>query len=117
MHDRTSSTAVSPIKLVRYLGFSRNTMYPSITYVSLAVYKLTQECNSFYQIKPHGAVYGMIARDMALARAAAEVDKTFGVPIMGLAGTCHQQAAAELGVPFIAGTVTMTSKTMLMNLT
>ena len=117
MHDRTSLTAVSPTKLVRYLGFSRNTTYPSITYVPLILYKIAQERNGFYQIKPHGAVYGMIARDMALARAAAEVAKTFGVPIMGLAGTCHQQAAAELGVPFIAGTVTMTSKAMFMNLT
>ena len=117
MHGRTSSTAVLPIKLVRYLDFSRNTTYPSITYVPLILYKIAQERNDFYQIKPHGAVYGMIARDMALARAAAEVAKTFGVPIMGLAGTCHQQAAAELGVPFIAGTVTTAVKAMFVNLT
>ncbi|KAJ8495554.1 hypothetical protein ONZ51_g1645 [Trametes cubensis] len=38
-------------------------------------------------IKPHGAVYGMTARDPALARAAVGVAKTF---------------AKELGVPFIA---------------
>ena len=55
------------------------------------------------QIKPHGAVYGMTARDMTLARAALGVAKLFGVPFMGLAGTCHQEAAKELGVPFIAG--------------
>ena len=55
------------------------------------------------QIKPHGAVYGMIARDIALARAAVGVAKTFGVAFMGLAGTCHQTAATALGVPFIAG--------------
>ncbi|CDO72567.1 hypothetical protein BN946_scf184983.g50 [Trametes cinnabarina] len=53
-------------------------------------------------IKPHGAVYGMTARDPALARAAVGVAKTFGVPFMGLAGTHHQKAAEELGVPFIA---------------
>ncbi|KAI0820845.1 lactam utilization protein lamb [Trametes gibbosa] len=53
-------------------------------------------------IKPHGAVYGMTARDAALARAAVGVAKTFSVPFMGLAGTCHQDAARELGVPFIA---------------
>ncbi|KAJ2985610.1 hypothetical protein NUW54_g10096 [Trametes sanguinea] len=46
----------------------------------------------------------MTARDPALARAAVGVAKTFGVPFMGLAGTCHQSAAEELGVPFIAGT-------------
>ncbi|KAH9850512.1 lactam utilization protein lamb [Lenzites betulinus] len=53
-------------------------------------------------IKPHGAVYGMTARDAALAHAAVGVAKTFNVPFMGLAGTCHQDAASELGVPFIA---------------
>ncbi|GBE85596.1 Lactam utilization protein [Sparassis crispa] len=53
-------------------------------------------------IKPHGSVYGMTARDMPLARAAVGVAKTFGVAFMGLAGTCHQVAAKELDVPFIA---------------
>ncbi|RPD53809.1 LamB/YcsF family protein [Lentinus tigrinus ALCF2SS1-6] len=53
-------------------------------------------------IKPHGAVYGMTARDMALARAVVGTAKLFDVPFMGLAGTCHQAAAKELGVPFIA---------------
>lgn len=46
----------------------------------------------------------MTAREPALARAAVGVAKTFDVPFMGLAGTCHQAAAEELGVPFIAGT-------------
>nr|VWO96168.1 Maackiain detoxification [Ganoderma boninense] len=55
------------------------------------------------QIKPHGAVYGMTARDMALARAVVGVSKLYNVPFMGLAGACHQAAAQELGVPFIAG--------------
>ena len=55
------------------------------------------------QIKPHGAVYGMCARDMPLARAAVGVAKTFNVAFMGLAGTCHQKAAEEMNVPFIAG--------------
>ena len=45
----------------------------------------------------------MTARDMALARAVVGVAKMFDVPFMGLAGTCHQAAAKELGVPFIAG--------------
>ncbi|KAI0739996.1 LamB/YcsF family protein [Daedaleopsis nitida] len=57
---------------------------------------------SLNHIKPHGAVYGMTARDMALARAVVGVAKLFNVPFMGLAGTCHQVACTELGVPFIA---------------
>ena len=57
-----------------------------------------------YKIKPHGSAYGMTARDIHLARAVTEVAKAFNVGIVGLAGTCHQKAAAELNVPFIAGT-------------
>ncbi|KAH7921345.1 LamB/YcsF [Leucogyrophana mollusca] len=61
-------------------------------------------------IKPHGSVYGQTARSLPLARAVVGVSKTFnasaanadGVAFMGLAGTAHQQAAEELGVPFIA---------------
>ncbi|OJA13653.1 hypothetical protein AZE42_06894 [Rhizopogon vesiculosus] len=61
-------------------------------------------------IKPHGSIYGQTARSIDLARAVVGVTKVFkasaaspqGVAFMGLAGTAHQQAAAELGVPFIA---------------
>jgi len=57
---------------------------------------------SMNHIKPHGAIYGMCARDMDLARAAVGVAKLFQVAFMGLAGTCHQKAAEEADVPFIA---------------
>ncbi|KIJ67429.1 hypothetical protein HYDPIDRAFT_108199 [Hydnomerulius pinastri MD-312] len=61
-------------------------------------------------IKPHGSVYGQTARSIELARAVVGVTRTFkasaalpeGVAFMGLAGTAHQQAAEEMGVPFIA---------------
>ncbi|KAH7886799.1 lamb YcsF family protein [Phlebopus sp. FC_14] len=61
-------------------------------------------------IRPHGAVYGQTARSIELARAVVGVAKTFkasaarpeGVAFMGLAGTAHQQAAGDMGVPFIA---------------
>ncbi|KAG1782135.1 lamb YcsF family protein [Suillus placidus] len=61
-------------------------------------------------IKPHGSVYGQTARSIDLARAVVGVTKIFkssaaspqGVAFMGLAGTAHQQATEELGVPFIA---------------
>ncbi|KAI0925357.1 hypothetical protein AcW1_002964 [Taiwanofungus camphoratus] len=63
---------------------------------------LTRHGVPLNHIKPHGAIYGMTARDMSLARAAVGVAKTFGVPYMGMAGTCHEAAAKELDVPFIA---------------
>lgn len=44
----------------------------------------------------------MCARDPELAKAAVGVAKIFGVAFMGLAGTQHEIAAKELGVPFLA---------------
>uniref|UniRef100_A0A0W0FIG4 Putative lamb YcsF family protein n=1 Tax=Moniliophthora roreri TaxID=221103 RepID=A0A0W0FIG4_MONRR len=59
-----------------------------------------------YQIKPHGAIYGQTSRDITLARAAVGICKMFtsenqNVAFVGLPGTAHQEAAAELGVKFI----------------
>ena len=54
----------------------------------------------------------MTARDMDGARALVGVAKTFKVPFMGLAGTCHQAAAEELGVEFIAGKCSLSAAIM-----
>lgn len=53
-------------------------------------------------IKPHGALYGMAARDRRQADALCAVARQFDVPLMGLAGTCHETAALEAGVPLVA---------------
>lgn len=53
-------------------------------------------------IKPHGSLYGMLARDAELMRAAAHVAADYGVPVFGLAGTAHETVAEELGVQFVA---------------
>ena len=56
----------------------------------------------------------MTARSMDLARAVVRVAKAFEdvkrdggqgikIAVMGLAGTCHEEAANEAGVRFIAG--------------
>nr|WP_123961300.1 5-oxoprolinase subunit PxpA [Corynebacterium pseudopelargi] len=52
-------------------------------------------------IKPHGALYGMLARDAKLMEAAAAVCKTFEVPFFGLAGTAHEQVCEAEGVGFV----------------
>jgi len=58
-------------------------------------------------IKPHGAVYGQMARSFALANAGVEVAKIFreenneDIAFIGLAGTEHQKAAEAAGVRFI----------------
>src|ERR1035438_7894232 len=38
-------------------------------------------------IKPHGALYGLAARDEATANAIADAVELFGVPVLGMAGT------------------------------
>jgi 5-oxoprolinase (ATP-hydrolysing) subunit A len=49
----------------------------------------------------HVKPYGMAARDIETARAIARAVKPFGVPLFGMAGTLHETAAEEIGVPFI----------------
>ncbi|KAG1722453.1 lamb YcsF family protein [Suillus paluster] len=53
-------------------------------------------------IKPHGSVYGQTARSIDPRTGSSSAAGPQGVAFMGLAGTAHQQATEELGVPFIA---------------
>lgn len=52
-------------------------------------------------IKPHGSLYGMLARDEELMLAAVRVARDYDVPVFGLAGTAHQTVAQREGVTFI----------------
>lgn len=54
-----------------------------------------------HHIKPHGALYGMTARQPELARAVCGVARQYGVPVFGLRGTAHEQAALDEGVAFV----------------
>ncbi|KAK5719002.1 hypothetical protein LTR17_015427 [Elasticomyces elasticus] len=52
-------------------------------------------------VKPHGVLYGMMYRSPEVCRAVYQgVPK--GTPVFGLAGTCHEEVAKELGLPFVA---------------
>jgi UPF0271 protein len=53
-------------------------------------------------IKPHGALYGMAARDEAIAGAIADAARVFGVPVLGMAFTAHEIAYKKKGVAMIA---------------
>lgn len=55
-----------------------------------------------HHVKPHGALYGMLARDEELMRAAATVARQYDVPMLGMAGTQHELVCQALGVPFVA---------------
>ncbi|MFI1953429.1 5-oxoprolinase subunit PxpA [Streptomyces xinghaiensis] len=53
-------------------------------------------------IKPHGSLYGMVARDSELMNAVCDVAVQYGVPVYGMAGTAHEYVAVERGVGFVA---------------
>jgi 5-oxoprolinase (ATP-hydrolysing) subunit A len=54
-------------------------------------------------IKPHGALYGVAARDETVANAVADAAEAFGgVPVMGMANTVHEQVYTKRGLPFLA---------------
>ncbi|WP_211110084.1 5-oxoprolinase subunit PxpA [Acuticoccus mangrovi] len=53
-------------------------------------------------IKPHGALYGMAARDEAVAHAVCDAAEIFGLPLMGMINSCHERIYTARGIPFIA---------------
>jgi UPF0271 protein len=53
-------------------------------------------------IKPHGSLYGMVARDEDLMGAVCDVAAQYDVSVFGMAGTAHERVAERRGVPFVA---------------
>jgi UPF0271 protein len=63
---------------------------------------LDAEGLALHHLKPHGSLYGMVARDEALMDAVADVAVQFAVPVFGMAGTAHERVAQRRGVGFVA---------------
>lgn len=63
---------------------------------------LGAEGMSLNHVKPHGALYGMAARDEAVAQAICEAAAHFDVPLYGMANTLHEEVYTACGVPFVA---------------
>ncbi len=90
-------------------GFGRRAMAMSpaevtdlVTYQTGALVAfLSAEGMPLNHVKPHGALYGMAARDSAIAAAIAKAVKPFGVPLLGMAGTAHETAYPDNGVAMI----------------
>jgi UPF0271 protein len=53
-------------------------------------------------IKPHGALYGMAARQEHVAHAVCDAADVYKVPLMGMAGTLHEKIYTERGFKMIA---------------
>lgn len=90
-------------------GFGRRAMVISpaevtdlVTYQTGALVAFLQAENMpLNHVKPHGALYGMAARDGAIAAAIARAVKPFGVPVLGMAFTAQEKAYAENGVEMV----------------
>jgi len=52
-------------------------------------------------VKPHGALFGMLSRDIALMQPVADLAARLGGRIFGAAGTAHQEAANRAGAEFV----------------
>jgi UPF0271 protein len=52
-------------------------------------------------IKPHGALYGMAARSDEIANAICDAADVFGVPLLGMAGTKHEEVYTKRGFAFV----------------
>jgi len=53
-------------------------------------------------IKPHGSLYGMAARDEAIAHAICDAADVFKTPLIGMLGTLHEKVYPERGHRFLA---------------
>lgn len=52
-------------------------------------------------LKPHGALYGMSAKQEHIAHAICDAAEIFRVPIFGLSGTLHEEIYTQRGLEFI----------------
>ncbi|MEM7696603.1 MAG: 5-oxoprolinase subunit PxpA [Pseudomonadota bacterium] len=90
-------------------GFGRRKMdIPRDELANILIYQigalsgfLKAEGMAMSHIKPHGALYGMAARDEAVANAVADAAEIFGVPLMGMTGTLHETVYGARGTGFI----------------
>jgi 5-oxoprolinase (ATP-hydrolysing) subunit A len=53
-------------------------------------------------LKPHGALYGQAAKDEATAEAIADAAEALDVPVLGMAGTLHEEVYERRGLKFLA---------------
>ena len=63
---------------------------------------LEAEGMTLNHVKPHGSLYGMAARDEAVAHAICDAADVFKTPIMGMISTCHETVYGARGHALIA---------------
>jgi UPF0271 protein len=91
-------------------GFGRRAMAMDADELTAALLYQTGALKAFLDaegmplnhIKPHGALYGAAARDETVANAVADAVEVYGVPVLGMAGTKHEEVYVRRGLTFLA---------------
>ncbi|MGI9436744.1 MAG: 5-oxoprolinase subunit PxpA [Geminicoccaceae bacterium] len=91
-------------------GFGRREMkIPREELADIIIYQigalrgfLDAEGMALNHIKPHGVLYGMAARDEAVANAVCDAAEIFLVPLFGMKGTLHEEIYQARGLAFVA---------------
>ena len=87
----------------REMKIERDEMANIIIYQIGALVGFLHVCGmQLAHIKPHGALYGMAARERHIAEAVADAAQAFDVPILGLSGSLHETVFHERGLAFQA---------------
>ena len=87
----------------REMKISREEMANCIIYqVGALKGFLEAEGMELNHIKPHGSLYGMAARQEAIANAVCDAADVFKVPLLGMTGTLHEEVYPKRGHSFAA---------------
>ncbi len=87
----------------REMKIDREEMANIITYQVGALQAfLDREDMELSHLKPHGALYGMAAKQEHIAHAIADVGEHYKVPVFGLSNTLHEEIYIDRGLEFCA---------------
>jgi len=80
-------------------NFGRKSISPR-TDLGSEMAALLQPWDGADYVKPHGALYNQSAAEVWATEALAEALQVWKIPLLGLAGTLHEEAASHAGVEF-----------------
>ncbi|MCY4186345.1 MAG: 5-oxoprolinase subunit PxpA [Rhodobacteraceae bacterium] len=87
----------------REMKISRKELANILIYqIGALVGMLKAENYELNHIKPHGALYGMAARDESVAHAICDAADVYRVPLIGMVNTCHERVYKSRGHDFLA---------------
>ncbi len=87
----------------RAMNMDRDELSACLTYqVGALKAFLDAEGLALNHVKPHGALYGMAARDPEIAEAICDATEPFGVPLFGMANTLHEEVYTKRGIGFVS---------------